>query len=264
MRSLIEPKSNRGLFAVARDMSGFVQPEEWAMGWQLVSACPSGGTWCCADSEAREDPEDPDLLKAEPIAPTVERFTAFDVYQVAGCIKSRINPEETRQQAAMWLAANIEGWVSSGLEIGLCGNTSLIGLTDLTPGGGPVGCMELAALTLLRERQRDMIFDRPTLHFPAWAAPFLDSTSAVHQVADVAFGTGYGTIGAAIVAGDVGWAYITGTVEYALSEGTAEWIRQDDLTVRRQNMTEALEERRALVRFDPCGGYRVKFTAACE
>jgi len=248
-----------GLFSVARDAAADIDPEEWQFGWQVLSACPAGGTWCCDDSESGEVP----TLKESPLASSVVTFSSFDVYQVIGCTAGTSALGNWQAVADSWLRSNVEGWVTAGLEVGVCSNPSLVGLTDITPAGAV--CMANAVTALLQARQAVGIFDKPTIHFPSWAAPYWDSSSAVNDLVNVVFGTGYGVLAAAVIDETAGWAYITGNVEYALGVGTAPALKETSLSERRQNMVERIAERRAVVRFDPCGSFKIVFCIpACD
>jgi hypothetical protein len=205
--------------------------------------------------------EDPPLvqpLKEAPNEPDTITFNAFDAYQVVGCLQgtSRLAGaiEADRALARRWLNVNIEGWVSAALEVGVCDNLSLQALTLVA--GGPL-CLEQAVAELMRQRQTARIFDKPTIHLPSWAAPYWDTSTAVNNAVDIAFGVGYGIIGASVIDDETGWAYITGPVEYAL--GVEHSSMGADLAERRQNFSEVVEERMALVRFDPAGSFRISF-----
>lgn len=257
MPNTITPKLwTGGLFDAATEVAA--SEVNWdGDGWKLYSACPAGGVWCCDDSVA-----DPAVPKKDPATGQTISFKPFTVYQITGCAEgtSRIpaNMEMNNQIASSWLDTNVEGWVSAGLELGACESPGLIDLEDVSGAGGLN--LHQAISRLIENRQRDGLFDKPTIHVPAGALPFFSDYGAMSKFIDIAVGPGYGIIAPtdAVVGG--GWAYITGTVEYSLGSRTLPAIIEDDLGIRRRNYDDSLEEQLAAVRFDPCGGYRTQFT----
>lgn len=259
-------ESNCGLFSVAR----FVDPStvDWGgSGWQAYSACPSGGTWSCEQTEDGE-------IKADPTPGGTVSFSPFGVYQITACAAggSRIREMQAvnEQQSRAWLERNLEGWVAAGLEVGFGADApGLQSSPDLTPGTGSIPLRQ-ALKSLMQNRARDGIFDRPVLHLPAFAAPYLcDCWDTITCVADVAFSAGYGVASPPVDGG--GWAYISGPIEYSVSPTADEILRTadtgalgngldvDSLTEMRRNYDDSIQERLAVFRYDPCGTYRIQF-----
>jgi len=225
-------------------------------GWKLYTACPEGAVWCCDDSDAI-----PMVPKRDPASGQSISFSPFTVYQITGCAEgtSRLPENMTLNDtlAAQWLATNLQGWVSAGLEVGACGSLGLVDLPDLTPVIGPLSVAQAIA-RLVENRQRDGLFDRPTIHMPGGVFPYISNIDTLLRFVDIAVGPGYGIVNTILPVDNGGWAYITGPVEYALGP-EVEVLGADSLTERRRNYDDSLKERLAAVRFDPCGSYRTQF-----
>lgn len=242
-----------GLTSVAT----FVPPEQvdWSgPGWQLASHCPQGGTYDCA---ATAD-------KVTAPAPSVAAFAPFLAYQVALCkagtARTPASVAQARDSARGWLSANASGWIAFALEtgIGAATNPKLNGLTLAT--GSVVGdSLRVALARLLASRSAAGAMDRPVIHVPSYAAPFLDLDIAVlRETADVIIDAGYGLT----QVDPIGQAYITGRVEYSRQVATLNLENENTLTEWRRNQNETVQELMAVVRFDPCASFRALFTAA--
>lgn len=244
-----------GLLSVAT----LVPPEQvdWAgPGWQLASLCPTGGTHLCADAVAGTD-------KATAPAPSVVAFAPFMAYQVALCKSGTSRtPASVRQaieSAQAWLAVNQSGWIATALEtgIGAATNPKLSGLTLAT--GSVVGdSLRIAASHLLAARAAAGAMDRPVLHLPAYAAPFVADLIGLVNTVDIVLDAGYGLTAAE----PVGTAYITGPIEVSMRQVMLNLSNEGTLTEWRRNQNETVREMMAVVRFDPCASFRALFTGA--
>lgn len=250
MRTITPRRPRNGLFAVAIEVSPDDPNIDWTSqgGWRLHSACPAGGLWCC-DTEFNEEADKPDFS-----SPLPQQFLPFTVMNVQGCMTgtSRTSGalDEARATNQMWHETNLEGWVSSGLEIGMCGAPGLQSLPDVTTTPGTGETVADAIKLLLSARTRVGVFDRPTLHLPAWYAGELTDSVHLTNAVDIAFGPGYGYWT------NEPWAYLTGPVEYSIME--REYTPGSTLEERRRNMNYDLIETMALYRFDPCASSRVQ------
>lgn len=232
---------------------------DWDTGWGLRSECPAGGMWCCGDGLTGGGNVDGTSLKEDPTGPTPIQFIPFLGYQVSGCTGGTSRLFAERASAASnsneWLTANMNGWLTQALEIGVCDNPGLVDLEDVTDPGGP-GYINPTISWLMRNRRELGMFDRPIIHIPDWLAPVICDTSLLREVADIAFGPGYGTN--PLVAPDPGqaWIYITGKVEYSIGSRRSASVTDDDLTLSRQNRSWELAEELGIYRFDPCAGFK--------
>lgn len=249
-RTISTVRPRRGLFSVATRVP-HTNDIDWGLGgWALRSACPKVALRCCSAGD------DPDV--APEFDPPVDvRFLPFSVTDVQGCTAgSSRTPgamRDAREANIMWHEANIEGWVSAGLEIGACNDaaSSLFGLFDATPVPNVAVPLATAVRLLLRHRVNAGVFDRPVLHLPAWYAGELDDSSHLSDVADIVFGPGYGLTRYQSDA----FVYITGPVEYSIL--TPEYRPETTLAERRMNSNYDALETLAVVRFDPCASAKV-------
>jgi len=206
--------------------------------------------------------------KNDPNDVTPLQFKPFMAYQVAGCqsgvARTVAAKAEAQQSADTWLEANLEGWVSMGMEIGACDNFGLVDLTDITDPGG-AGSLSTAIALLMQNRRNAGMFDHPTIVMPDWYAPLLDDNVWARTVADIALAPGLGIHPDILATTDPGeaWIYITGRIEYSIGqrEPSTGKLMNDDLTVRRQNRTYEMTEVMAAYRFDPCGGFKAKVSS---
>ena len=260
MQNTITPKPwTNGLFSVATEINSSAIAWDGSA-WQLYSACPSGGLWTCDDTEVAMGGG---AKKVEPADGNVIPFIPFTAYQITACSGGTSRLEESMKLndklADDWLAANLEGWVSAGLEIGVGANPGLQSLTDVTPVGGAES-IPLAVSLLVKSRQAGNLYDRPILHLPADAAPALSGLlDDIKNVVDVVLGPGYGVISPTGDTAGTGWAYLTGPVEYSLGAEPEPIILGDGMAERRRNYDDSQRERLVNVRYDPCGGYRTQF-----
>lgn len=269
MQTITPNRNRRGLFASAREVDPNDSSIDWTPdgGWEIRSQCPKGGLWCC-DGSPSGDPE-----KCDPAPVTGGRFKPVMMYQTTGCYstlrenlplpptfvpasgtsRTPQNIQIAIDHGAMWLDVNAEGWIGMALESGPCNNPPLTQLPDITPllglpsiGGG--------ISMLLRNRAALGIFDRPTLHIPAWFAAEMQAYDWLNDVADIVFGSGYG-IDPPPASGEAN-IYITGPVEYSINP--VRNIPADSLDEWRQNTNFHLIEGLFVYRYDPCGGFRVR------
>lgn len=213
---------------------------------------------------------DPDDIepKEDPNEVTSLAFMPFMAYQVAGCnagtSRTPANKAEAQRSADDWMTANLEGWVTMGMETGVCDNFALSALPDITGGGGNSNLSD-AVSTLLQNRRNEGMFDRAIVSMPDWYAPMLDDNVWIRNAVDVALAPGFGVDPAILATTDPGeaWIYITGRIEYSIGTRlvTTGEMMTDDMSIRRQNRTYELTETLAVYRFDPCGGFKVKVVA---
>lgn len=235
-------------------------------GWALRSQCPSGGLWCCGDTEMDPDDVTP---KVDPNEVTPLQFKPFLAYQVAGCnagtSRTPANKAEAQQSATDWMSGNLDGWLTTGLEIGICENVGLTDLEDVTDPRG-ASMLNTGITILLRNRRNAGLYDRPTLLLPDWLAPALDDNVWITRVANVVLGAGLGIHPDVAAEPGEAWIYITGEIEYSVGSRVpmgGEFLG-DDLTIRRQNRTWELSETMLIYRFDPCGGFKALITTEVE
>jgi hypothetical protein len=251
MQTIQAKKQMGGLFSVAREVPWDDPDIDWAPngGWALRSACPAGGVWCCDEL--------PTELKCPPNDVSSGRWHPFIVYNTQGCTEGTSRTPKSIADAAdavtMWQDVNMEGWVSLAIEEGVCDRRGFTQFEDVTPTSGPIS-LNAGLSLLMRNRAAQGIFDRPTIHIPLWFAPFLDDNSWLSQVADIAFGPGYGT-GPSAPAVNAANIYITGPVEYSIMP--VKFMPADSLKEWRQNLDVQIHENVCNVRYDMCGTFRV-------
>lgn len=260
METIAPNKPRAGLFSVAR----FVDPNDpsidWtpAGGWAHRVNCPTGGTWCCDDTGATDPSTGLPLEMCAPTDPQGFRWLPFLVYQTAGCdagtSRTLKSLQDARDNVRTWVDINTEGWVSQAVEDGVCGNPGLDDFcTDVT--GAGASSIQAGIATLLRNRAQQFIFDRPVLHIPSWFAPILPDLPWLSQMADIAFGPGYGT-GATVAPAGEAWIYVTGPVEYSIAP--MEELAPATLEEWRRNFDVEIYERICIYRIDPCASYRIR------
>lgn len=243
-------KPTHGLLTVAT----IVPPEnaDW-LGWQIPMHCPTGGTYDC---NATGD-------KTTAPAPAVATFEPFLAYQVALCksgtSRSVGSVAQARAAVRTWLDTNTSGWIATGLELGLGVSNPKLTTLPLATGSVVGDSLTVAIARLLGSRATAGAMDRPIIHIPAYASPFLEINMAVFaDIADVVMDAGYGLTQAE----PVGQAYITGPVEVSWRMASLVHENDDTLTEYRRNQTEAIEELMAVVRWDSCAAFRALFTGA--
>lgn len=255
------------LLTVAR---GIPNPGRWQSGvaWRSA-ACAVGARWpMCPDSDAEKN------TAGQIVAPQV---TPFVVYVPYACDWVLPDQESDYRADARNQCDAVTPWhVSRELWTGAteAANDSLQSVATDVSASDPVH--PVTAVMSLLEAYFDCPVDdeatgrgtnTPVIHAPMFAIVSLLAHGVIAQQGDVyagpncvvSPGPGYpsGTAGRPTgvdEGSEEGWLYVSGPVEYVLDD----IIVRDVMQNRRMNRYEAIAEREALVRFDPCCVFAVK------